>query len=99
MENQEVRNKTENWKQYSKEYYVKNRDKHIAYMIEYHKKPENAEKHRGYMRAYYAKNKAKFIEFTNKKRMCVACDREYGYSNYGNHLRSKKHLKNAEQLT
>ena len=97
MENQLTRNKTENWKQCSKEHYAQNRDKHIAYMTNYHKVPENAEKHKGYMRKYYEQNKEKFKELTKRKKNCTVCDREHGYTNYGNHLRSQKHI-NLEKL-
>lgn len=83
-------------KAYQREYYQKNKAKHIAYMIEYHK--QHNDKHREYMLTYYRKNKAKFDEFSRRKRHCAVCDQHYGYTNYAKHLTTKKHLKNVEQL-
>ena len=81
---------------YQREYYRKNKAKHIAYMTEYHKK--NSDKHKEYMLTYYRKNKAKFDEFSRTKRHCEACDHGYGYTNYAKHLLTKKHLKNVENV-
>ena len=49
-----------------------------------------------FSRIYYEKNKEHIFAHLEEMRLCEECNREYHLYHLSRHIKSKKHIKNAE---
>lgn len=84
-------NKTDNWKEYRKQYYEDNKDKLKEYFKEWN--INNREKIRQYNKTYRDANRERLAARTKH---CDCCNHTYLLTNFSKHKQSKKHILNMK---